>query len=102
MNAATGRLLDVTGNSSADGAKVSTYTPTSAANQRWAVTDETVLRTERAEVFTVPGLRPTMPETVTPVFRDGARGSLSVVWDLPSDRHWKRPGTVRSASSMER
>jgi O-glycosyl hydrolase len=95
VNAATGGLIDVTGQSSADGAKVSTYTPTSAANQRWAVTDETVLRTERAEVFTVPGLRPTMPETVTPVFRDGARGSLPVVWDLPSDRHWKRPGTVR-------
>ncbi|MER6155783.1 glycoside hydrolase [Streptomyces sp. NPDC001868] len=95
VNAATGRLVDVTGQSSADGAKVSTYTPTSVANQRWAVTDETVLRTERAEAFTVPGLRPKLPETVTPVFRDGARGSLPVVWDLPSDRKWRRPGTVR-------
>ncbi|UUU27885.1 glycoside hydrolase [Streptomyces sp. DSM 40750] len=95
VNAATGRLVDVTGQSSADGAKVSTYTPTSAANQRWSVTDETVLRTERAEAFTVPGLRPKLPETVTPVFRDGARGALPVVWDLPSDRKWSRPGTVR-------
>ncbi|WP_338899590.1 glycoside hydrolase [Streptomyces sp. TG1A-60] len=95
VNAATGRLVDVTGQSSADGAKVSTYTPTSAANQRWAVIDETVLRTERAEAFTVPGLRPKLPETVTPVFRDGARGSLPVVWDLPSDRKWRKPGTVR-------
>lgn len=95
VNAATGRLVDVTGQSSADGAKVSTYTPTSAANQRWTVADETVLRTERAEAFTVPGLRPKLPETVTPVFRDGARGSLPVVWDLPSDRKWRRPGTVR-------
>ncbi|MDC2950728.1 glycoside hydrolase [Streptomyces heilongjiangensis] len=95
VNAATGRLLDVTGQSSADGAKVSTYTPTSAPNQRWAVTDETVLRTERAEAFTVPGLRPKLPETVTPVFRDGARGSLPVEWELPSDRKWRKPGTVR-------
>ncbi|GAA3787189.1 glycoside hydrolase [Streptomyces phyllanthi] len=95
VNAATGRLLDVTGQSTADGAKVSTYTPTSAANQRWTVTDETVLRTATVEAFTVPGLRPKLPETVTPVFRDGARGSLPVVWDLPSDRKWREAGTVR-------
>jgi hypothetical protein len=95
VNAATGRLIDVTGQSSADGAKVSTYTPTSAANQRWAVTDETVLRTETAEAFTVPGLAPKLPDTVTPVYRDGARGSLPVVWNLPADRKWRGPGTVR-------
>ncbi|MGW0820739.1 glycoside hydrolase [Streptomyces sp. NPDC002845] len=95
VNAATGRLLDVTGQSTADGARVSTYTPTSAANQRWAVTDETVLRTEPAEAFTVPGLAPTLPDTVTPVYRDGARGSLPVVWHLPPDRKWRHPGTVR-------
>ncbi|MFE6624486.1 glycoside hydrolase [Streptomyces sp. NPDC057740] len=95
VNAATGRLVDVTGQSTADGAKVSTYTPTSAANQRWTVTDETVRRTEPAEVFTVPGLRPELPTTVTPVFRDGARGAVPVVWKLPPDRAWRDPGTVR-------
>ncbi|MGW0336601.1 glycoside hydrolase [Streptomyces sp. NPDC003011] len=95
VDAATGRLLDVTGQSSADGATVSTYTPTSAANQRWTVTDETVLRTEPAEAFTVPGLPPELARTVTPVYRDGARGSLPVVWNLPPDRKWRHPGTVR-------
>ncbi|MFI6033231.1 glycoside hydrolase [Streptomyces sp. NPDC051315] len=95
VNAATGRLLDVTGQSSADGSRVSTYTPTSAANQRWNVTDETVLRTERATAFTVPGLPPRLPATVTPVYRDGARGSLPVVWSPPPDRAWRDPGTVR-------
>ncbi|WP_405608191.1 glycoside hydrolase [Streptomyces sp. NBC_00076] len=95
VNVATGRLLDVAGQSSADGAKVSTYTPTSAANQRWSVTDETVLHTEPADAFTVPGLAPKLPGTVTPVYRDGARGSLPVVWSLPPDRKWRDPGTVR-------
>ncbi|WP_369166857.1 glycoside hydrolase [Streptomyces sp. R28] len=95
VNAATGRLADVAGQSTTDGAKVSTYTPTSAANQRWEVTDETVLRTKPAETFTVPGLRPELPTTVTPVFRDGARGALPVVWNLPPDRKWRDPGTVR-------
>ncbi|WP_442819049.1 glycoside hydrolase [Streptomyces sp. NBC_01235] len=95
VNAATGRLIDVTGQSTEDGSKVSAYTPTSAANQRWAVTDETVLRIEPAQAFTVPGLRPELPKTVTPVFRDGARGALPVVWHLPPDRTWRDPGTVR-------
>ncbi|WP_329332260.1 RICIN domain-containing protein [Streptomyces sp. NBC_00663] len=95
VNVATGRLLDVTGQSTADGAKVATYTPTSAANQRWTVIDETVLRTEKAKVFTVPGLAPVLPETVTPVYRNGGRGALPVVWDVPSERAWRAPGTVR-------
>lgn len=38
VNVATGRLLDVAGQSTADGAKVSTWTPTSGSNQRWVVT----------------------------------------------------------------
>ncbi|GGT98678.1 RICIN domain-containing protein [Streptomyces coeruleorubidus] len=95
VNAATGRLLDVVGQSTADGARVSAFLPTSNANQRWAVTDETVLRTQPAEAFTVPGRAPELPGTVTPVFRDGARGALPVRWTLPSETRWSKPGTVR-------
>ncbi|GAB2755585.1 RICIN domain-containing protein [Streptomyces bullii] len=95
VNAATGRLLDVAGQSTADGARVSAFLPTSNANQRWSVVDETVLRTEPAEAFTVPGRAPRLPETVTPVFRDGARGARPVVWTLPPDSRWRQPGTVR-------
>ncbi|GAB2887622.1 hypothetical protein GCM10027074_65010 [Streptomyces deserti] len=95
VNAATGRLLDVVGQSSADGARVSAFLPTSNAGQRWTVTDETVLRTQPAEAFTVPGRAPELPTTVTPVFRDGARGTLPVTWAPPSDSRWRKPGTVR-------
>ncbi|MBP2327955.1 O-glycosyl hydrolase [Kibdelosporangium banguiense] len=38
VNVATGRLLDVAGQSTADGARVSSWTPTSGPNQRWIVT----------------------------------------------------------------
>ncbi|MFC0496747.1 glycoside hydrolase [Streptomyces mutabilis] len=41
VNAATSRLLDVAGHATADRSRVTTWTPTSGANQRWAVTDET-------------------------------------------------------------
>ncbi|MBC9725438.1 glycoside hydrolase [Streptomyces sp. TRM68367] len=95
VNAATGRLIDVAGRSTADGARVSAYPPTSNANQRWTVIDETALRTEPAKAFTVPGRAPELPATVRPVYRDGARGSLPVEWKLPSDSRWRTPGTVR-------
>jgi O-glycosyl hydrolase len=94
VNAATGRLLDVVGQATADGARVSAHLPTSNANQRWGVTDETVLSTEPAKAFTVPGRAPELPRTVKPVFPDGARGALPVEWTLPSDSRWRNPGTV--------
>ncbi|RAS70530.1 O-glycosyl hydrolase [Lentzea atacamensis] len=89
VNAATGALID------SNGETVSAKTPTSGASQRWTVADETVLRTQDATVFTVPEVRPVLPHTVTPVYRDGARGALPVVWDLPPDSRWNQPGTVR-------
>ena len=95
VNVATGRLLDVVGHATGDGSRVSTWTPTSGGNQRWKVVDETVLRTEPVAAFTVPGRAPTLPDTVTPVYRDGARGELPVEWDLPPDARWDRAGTVR-------
>lgn len=89
VNAATGALIDATGET------VAARTPTSGTSQRWSVTDETVLRTREAAVFTVPKLSPVLPHTVTPVFRDGPRDALPVVWELPPDSRWSRPGTVR-------
>ncbi|MFI8872288.1 RICIN domain-containing protein [Streptomyces sp. NPDC055243] len=41
VNAATGRLLEVGGQATHDGAAVTTWTPNSGANQRWKVTDVT-------------------------------------------------------------
>jgi O-glycosyl hydrolase len=41
VNAATGRLLEVGGQATHDGAAVTTWTPNSGANQRWKVSDVT-------------------------------------------------------------
>ena len=46
VNAATGRLLEVSGQSTQDGATVSTWQPNSGANQRWKVTDVTPGRSD--------------------------------------------------------
>ncbi|HEX8630608.1 MAG TPA: glycoside hydrolase, partial [Catenuloplanes sp.] len=95
VNVASGRLLEVAGFATADGSRVGTYTPTSNANQRWTVVDETVLDIQQAHAYTMPGFVPTLPTTVTPVYRDGARGSLPVTWRAPSAAKWRKPGTVR-------
>ncbi|MFI9582185.1 RICIN domain-containing protein [Streptomyces sp. NPDC052236] len=41
VNAETGRLLEVGGQATADGSRVSTWLPNSGTNQRWTVTDVT-------------------------------------------------------------
>ena len=41
VNAATGRLLEVGGQATNDGAAVTLWTPNSGANQRWRVMDVT-------------------------------------------------------------
>ncbi|GAA2674533.1 glycoside hydrolase [Actinoplanes palleronii] len=82
-------LLDVNGGSTADGAGVGLYRPTSGGNQRWTVVDETVGTLSDATAYTVPGRAPTLPATVT----DGTH-ALPVVWNLPAARTWRHPGVV--------
>ncbi|MEV0616767.1 RICIN domain-containing protein [Nonomuraea sp. NPDC050404] len=94
VNAGTGRLLEVAGQATADGAPVAMWTPTSGANQRWTVIDETVLATEPATAFTIPGRVPELPGTVAAVRRDGVRGVLPVTWRMPPESRWRKPGTV--------
>ncbi|MFG3340032.1 RICIN domain-containing protein [Glycomyces sp. NPDC048151] len=94
VNVGTGLVLDVWGEATADGSPVQTYTPTAASNQRWTLTDETVLSTATVQTYTVPGFTPELPETVAGVYRDGVRGALPVVWEMPAESKWDKKGTV--------
>lgn len=94
VNKATGLVLDVWGEATADGSPVQTYSPTAASNQRWAVTDETVLAAAQISTYTVPGFTPELPATVPGVYRDGERGALPVEWVMPDPKKWNKPGTV--------
>jgi hypothetical protein len=53
-----------------------------------------VLRTSTVRAYTVPGRAPVLPTTVTPVYADGARGTLPVTWALPAESKWHKAGTV--------
>ncbi|WP_436521185.1 RICIN domain-containing protein [Actinoplanes sp. HUAS TT8] len=89
INVAARQLLDVNGGSTADGATVGLYQPTSGGNQRWTLIDENVGALAAAQTYTVPGRTPTLPATVT----DG-RHALPVVWKLPPEKTWRKPGLV--------
>jgi O-glycosyl hydrolase len=94
VNAATGRLLEVGGHATADCSPVTLWTANSGENQRWKVIDETVQGFQGVAAFTVPGTAAQLPDTVVPVYRDGARGELPVSWTMPPDARWSKPGTV--------
>ncbi|MFU8853339.1 RICIN domain-containing protein [Micromonospora sp. SL1-18] len=93
VNVASGRVLDVSGSATNDGAAVGAWLANSANNQRWKVIDDTVQEVQKAEVFTPAGIAATMPTTVVPVYRNGSRGALPVSWDMPADQDWNRPKT---------
>jgi O-glycosyl hydrolase len=94
INVGARRLLDVNGEATTDGSRVGTYLPTSGANQRWTLKDETVGRTEIALAHTVPGLAPALPATVTTILPSGESRALPVTWTLPAASKWRKPGVV--------
>lgn len=95
VNVASGRVLEVGGQATADGSPATTWFPNSGVNQRWTVIDETVLGAQEPTVFTLPGVTPELPATVVPVYRNGARGELPVTWKTPNENRWAKPGTVK-------
>ncbi|WP_402462224.1 RICIN domain-containing protein [Isoptericola aurantiacus] len=100
VNADSGTLLEVGGQATADGSSVGTYGPNSGANQLWEIVDATVLGAEPVELFTTPGVAPELPATVTPVYPQGPRGELPVVWDVPGDDAWAQAGTVELTGTV--
>jgi hypothetical protein len=94
VNVGSKLLLEVGGQLTADGSPATAYLANSGRNQLWRISDETVRATVRTELFTTPGTVPTLPTTVVPVYRDGARGSLPVTWTIPPASRFDRVGTV--------
>ncbi|GGN33846.1 O-glycosyl hydrolase [Actinoplanes campanulatus] len=94
VNLGARRLLEVSGEATADGSPVGVWQPSSGAHQRWTLKDETVGRTEVALTHTVPGRVPDLPATVTTVLPSGESRALPATWTLPAASKWRKPGTV--------
>ncbi|MDU0313749.1 glycoside hydrolase [Phycicoccus sp. M110.8] len=86
--------IEVGGQATADGSAVGVWQPNSDTNQRWRLTDETVRGVTDVQAFTLPGLAPTLPETVVPDRAGGSARAIPVQWRAVPAVRWQRPGQV--------
>ena len=86
--------VEVGGQATADGSSVGVWQPNAAANQRWTLVDETVRGVDDVPVFTMPGVSPTLPTTVTPDRIGAGTAALPVTWRAVPAVRWARPGQV--------
>ncbi|MEV4668753.1 glycoside hydrolase [Microbacterium sp. LWO12-1.2] len=86
------RVLDVNGQSSADGASVGLWTSNDGSNQRWTLADTEMLSVTDIATGTATGVAPTLPATVTLVYRGGIERTAAVSW-ATTGVDWSSPGT---------
>jgi hypothetical protein len=87
------RVLDVNGQSTADGASVGLWTSNDGANQLWTLADTGLVSVRQVSTGTATGTAPALPATVALVYRGGVERTASVTWDT-SGADWSTPGTV--------
>lgn len=87
------RVLDVDGQSSAEGTAVGTWTSNLGSNQRWTIASVDVREVRPVEAATSVGVAPQLPDQVTLVYAGGVERVASVAWDL-SGQTWGAAGTV--------
>lgn len=93
LSVAAERVLDVNGQSTADGAGVGTWTSNLGGNQLWTLASTRVVSVRDAEAATAVGVAPSLPEQVTLVYSGGVERQAAVTWDT-SGLSWDQPGTV--------
>lgn len=87
------QVLDVIDQSRNDGARVGMYESSGGANQRWLLRDVARKGFIETTVRTKPGLAPSLPEQVTPIFSYGHGLPVNVTWDTEGIS-WPDHGTV--------
>lgn len=98
LSVAGERVLDVDGQSSADGATVGLWTSNNGSNQRWTLADTELVGVESVTAGTATGLIPTLPQSVTLTYRGGVEREAAVEWDLDGI-DWNAPGTKTIAGT---
>ncbi len=93
LSASAERVLDVNGQSSADGAGVGTWTSNNGGNQRWTIAGTAIQDVRVVDATTRVGVAPQLPGQVTVVYEGGVQRPADVEWDL-SGVSWDTAGTV--------
>ncbi|WP_223585793.1 glycoside hydrolase [Microbacterium sp. OVT16B] len=86
------RVLDVNGQSSADGASVGLWTSNDGANQRWTLADTELVEVQKVTTGAVQGTAPTLPPAVALTYRGGVERTAAVTWNT-AGADWSTPGT---------
>ncbi|MDL4843161.1 glycoside hydrolase [Aquibacillus rhizosphaerae] len=81
INEDSGRLLEVGGQSTDDGASIGLWTANSGNNQAWYVVEAGVTSVESVHVWTTPGQAPVLPTKVNASYSDGETVEIEVEWD---------------------
>lgn len=86
------RVLDVNGQSSADGAGVGLWTSNDGTNQLWTLADTGLVEVEQVAIGAVIGAAPELPANATLVYRGGVQRTASVTWNT-AGVDWTVAGT---------
>lgn len=92
------RVLDVNGQSSADGAGVGLWTSNDGTNQLWTLADTGLVSVEQVAVGTATGTAPALPAKATLVYRGGVERTAPVTWNT-AGVDWNVAGTQTIAGS---
>jgi hypothetical protein len=86
------RVLDVNGQSSADGAGVGLWTSNDGTNQLWTLADTGLVSVKPVAVGTATGTAPVLPANAELVYRGGVERTASVAWST-AGVDWNVAGT---------
>ena len=92
LSGTTEAVLDVGGQSTADGASVGLWTPTAGTNQQWFVRGADVTSVTAEPVLTRPGTAPVLPGTVAVAYGDGRTESRAVTWAAVREADYAKSG----------
>ncbi|TQJ29642.1 F5/8 type C domain-containing protein [Microbacterium sp. SLBN-146] len=92
LSVADQRVLDVNGQSTANGSRVGLWTTSDADNQRWTLADTGITSVSPVSTTTPTGVAATLPGQVTLNYRGGVERRAAVQWDA-SGVDWSTAGT---------
>ncbi|MFH8252296.1 glycoside hydrolase [Microbacterium sp. B2969] len=81
LSVAGEQVLDVNGQSTADGASVGLYTSNGGSNQRWTLADVAVTGVKDVRTATATGVAPQLPAQVTLVYAGNVERTAAITWN---------------------
>ncbi|WP_413378042.1 glycoside hydrolase [Alkalihalobacillus sp. 1P02AB] len=81
INEGSKDLLEVGGQSKEEGASVGLWRPNAGSNQVWGISEAGITSIENQNIWTTPGIAPTLPDEVTVSYSNGKTVDKAVDWE---------------------